>query len=124
MRIDLEELAKKEKWKWRHADYLLVDSCRSIVVVVEETSRAKIDDVEKLSITIEAIRQGRVRQLPSSSPSRVVAVIHAERRVDSMIYRLLVTRSRRGVVYRVASCKSGLEGVLREHGLRIDKECT
>lgn len=85
IRVDLEELVRRVKWVEKHADYLLI--AQHVVVVVEETSRAKTDDVKKLEKTIDALLHGSLRDfLPIDiQPKQIVAVIHAHRGVDPMI---------------------------------------
>lgn len=116
VRVDLEELTRRVGWVEKHADYILVS--KHVVVVVEETSRAKIDDVRKLDRTVEAILCGPLRDWLSiqSVPALIVAVIHAYRGVDSMISRIVRSRIRRGVVYRIANCDDHLRRILYEHG--------
>jgi len=48
MKIDLEKLGLQR----RHADYIVIAG--DTVVIVEETSRAKIEDIDKLVETVEA----------------------------------------------------------------------
>lgn len=118
-RIDLEELAAKAGFRGKHADYLIVAG--DTVVIVEETSRAKIDDVRKLQETINAIRAGPLGSYlhPQSRTSKIVAVIHSPRRVDTMVAKLLASESRRNTVYRAASCSKHLAKILREHGVEL-----
>ncbi|MHB9302307.1 hypothetical protein [Thermofilum pendens] len=117
MKIDLEELARAVNWRGKRADYLLVGE--GAVAVVEETERAKIDDVRKLESTVEALLRGPLAAAVPGlcNPFRIVAVLHSKRGVDSMVYRELMSQTRkRGVVYRAANCQQQLERVLREHG--------
>lgn len=114
VRIDLEKLARRIGWTGKRADYLL--ATRNAVVVVEETSRAKIDDVEKLDKTVEAILRGPLKNhLPAHcNPSKIIAVVHAQR-VDPMIARIVRSRTGKAAVYRTASCDQHLGRILCEH---------
>jgi len=113
-RIDLEGLGLP----WKHADYII--DAHGTAIVVEETSAAKIEDVEKLENTVRAILEGRIGL--SSDPERIVAVIHFGRKLDPMIARILRSRSgaRMGskrVLYRTAGCDKELHMLLSEYGI-------
>jgi len=99
VKIDLEKLGLQ----WRHADYIIV--ARDMVAVVEETSRAKPEDIDKLKETVEALRRGELQQL-CGNPSRVIAILHASREVDAMIARDLRARNERATVYCIANCNN------------------
>jgi len=113
VKIDLKKLGLQ----WRHTDYIIV--ARDTVVVVEETSRAKPDDVDKLRETVEALRRGELQHL-CSNPSRVIAVLHASREVDAMIAKYLRAQSRKATVYRIANCDNQLRMILDESGVQLE----
>ena len=115
VRIDLEKLARRLGWSEKHADYLL--AARNTVVIVEETSRAKLDDIEKLDKTVEALLKGLLKNvLPANcNPSKIVAVVHAKRGIDPMIPRIIRSRTKRNTVYRTANCSQRLKRILEEH---------
>jgi len=102
----------------KHADYLLI--AQHVIVVVEETSRAKTDDVKKLEKTIEALLHGSLRDfLPIDiQPKQIVAVIHAHRGVDPMISRIRRTKTKKGIAYRIAKCGNSLKTVLKDYGVQ------
>jgi len=111
-RIDLEKL----NIPWRHADYII--DAGNTVIVVEETSRAKIEDIEKLENTINAILEGSIKL--SGNPEKIVAIIHFDRGMDPMIPRILRSRNRserslRYVLYRSAGCNKELHMLLSEY---------
>jgi len=112
MKIDLEKLGLQR----RHADYIVIAG--DTVVIVEETSRAKIEDIDKLVETVEALHSGELRHL-CGNPSKIIAVLHASREVDPMISRILRARSKKSIVYRVANCKDQLRAVLSESGPQL-----
>jgi len=113
-RIDLEKLVHRIGWTEKHADYLLVS--QNAVVIVEETSRAKIDDIKKLEKTVEAILHGPLKDcLPEHcNPSKIIAVIHAQR-VDTMIVRIVRKLTRKAIAYRIANCDHHLQRIIYEH---------
>jgi len=111
-RVDLEGLGLP----WKHADYII--DAHSTAIIVEETSSARIEDVEKLENTVRAILEGGIRL--SGDPEKIVAVIHGD--LDSMIARILRSRSgtRMGskrVLYRTAGCDRELRMLLSEYGI-------
>ncbi|RLF21311.1 MAG: hypothetical protein DRN15_11430 [Thermoprotei archaeon] len=116
-KIDLEQPAKEMKWTEKHADYLLI--VEDTIVIVEETSRAKINDIEKLESTIKAILQGplkkRLRKHLTSTFKRIIAIIHAKRGIDSMIARCLMARTRRNRIFSSASCNQHLRALLNSY---------
>lgn len=113
MKIDLEGLGLREE----HADYLLI--CGDIVVVVEETSGAKIADLRKLEKTLELIVSGSI-QLADRNPRKIYMVVHAERRVDPMLPKLMATRSRRDKIYAICNCD--LISLLRRYGVECRRQ--
>ncbi len=67
-----------------------------MVFVIEETSNPKIDDVRKIVETIEWLRAGGINHVMADrEPSRYHGIVHAERRVDDLVYRALVFEARR-----------------------------
>ena len=113
MKIDLEKLGLQ----WRHADYIIVAG--DTVVVVEETSRAKPEDVDKLRETIEALRSGKLQHL-CGNPSKVIAILHASREVDAMIAKYLGALSKKTTIYRIANCNNQLRMILDESGVQLE----
>jgi len=88
------------------------------VIVVEETSKAKIEDIEKLENTVNAILEGGIKL--SGDPEKIIAIIHFDRGMDPMIPRILRSRNRternlRYVLYRTASCNKELHMLLNEY---------
>jgi hypothetical protein len=83
--VDLDRLQLQIK----HADKLLV--CGNIIFVIEETSNPKIDDVRKIVETIEWLRAGGINNVMADrKPQSYHGIVHAERRVDDLVYRALV----------------------------------
>jgi len=111
-RIDLEGLGLP----WKHADYII--DADGVAVVVEETSAARIEDVEKLENTVRAIVEGGIRL--GGNPEKIVAVIHGD--LDPMIARILRSKSgarigSKRVLYRAVSCDRELHLLLSEYGV-------
>ncbi len=115
VKIDLEDLVRRIGWSGKHADYICIAG--DVVVVVEETERAKIDDVDKLDSTVQAIKEGLLSSVvPSLSRfTKLMAVVHARRGIDPMVQRCIRSRTRRGIIYCSVSCDQHLETVLREY---------
>jgi hypothetical protein len=106
---DLEEL----RLGFKHADYLL--DCGDVIVVVEETSRPELKDVEKVENTINWLYSER----GASSNRRVLGVVHHTGGASAMLVKYLLSKTRGRVVYRAANCRTALEGILRELGLGV-----
>lgn len=113
--VDLEDLARKTKWMEKHADKLIISDDGRRVIVVEETSRPKTDDVRKLDNTVNAIKRGLLKNILGSNPSKIIAVIHALKRLDTMINKMLICRSKRNTIYCKASCSRELNIIMRKH---------
>jgi len=100
--IDLERLGLN----FTHADYVI--DCIDVVVVVEETERSKLDDIEALEKTIEWVLSS---QSITACP-RIYAVVHHHRAADphmskALGSRMQSARRRRGnVIYWFVRCKS------------------
>jgi len=113
VKIDLEKLGLQ----WKHADYIIVAG--DTVVVVEETSRAKPEDVDKLRETIEALRSGKLQQL-CGNPRKVIAVLHASRGVDPMVTKYLGTQIKKTAIYHIANCNDQLKKKLEESRVQLE----
>jgi len=83
--VDLDRL----QLQFKHADKLLI--CGSAVFVIEETSNPRIDDVRKIVETIEWLIAGGINYVMADrKPQSYHGIVHAERRVDDLVYRALV----------------------------------
>jgi hypothetical protein len=83
--VDLDRL----QLQFKHADKLLI--CGGAVFVIEEISNPKIDNARKIVETIEWLRAGGIDYVMGDrEPSRYHGIVHAERRVDDLVYRALV----------------------------------
>ena len=115
-KIDLEKLARDIGWMEKHADYILIT--QDTIAIIEETKTAKKDDIEKLEKTIEAIRNGPLKNhIPTQPTTKIIAIIHAERKVDLMITRLILTHNHKNTIYHKANCNQELKKILNQHGL-------
>lgn len=126
MEIDLEELAEKIGWRGKHADKLIVSRDGRKVVVVEKTGRPKTDDVRKLDNTIRALKEGPLREALGLEPAKItkiIAVIHASKRLDTMIAKILASRTKGNIIYRKASCRE-LDAIMKEHGIRRENSAS
>ena len=108
--VDLEDLANKAKWGGKRADRALIIMCPGNelkLAIVEDTRRAKLEDFEKLERSRELILKAINDRLLSLEwqPVRVYAIIHSERRLDSMIARIKYTKTTNRIVYINARCE-------------------
>lgn len=91
IRIDLEKLAEFKGIK--HVDYILI--YKNTTILVEETSRAKSDDIKKIKSTIQALKQGVLNNYLTEHRlnigSRIIAIIHTTRRPSTMEYKMIHT---------------------------------
>ena len=77
IKVDLKKIAKEIEWGEAHADYLIIS--REALVIIEETSRAKPEDIRKLDNTIKSILNHRLNNYINlrNIPEKIIAVIHA-----------------------------------------------
>jgi hypothetical protein len=107
-KCSLEDLERRDL-NFPHADYVI--KCKDVVVVVEETERSKLDDIEALEKTIEWVLSN---QHLTPCP-RIYAVVHHHRAADPHMSKALVSRMqsarrrRRNVIYWSVRCKSKYE---------------
>lgn len=106
LEIDLDDLYRSLNISYKHADRIIIKD--PYIVVVEETSRAKIDDVEKLVATVEQIRSNdslrRVLNIDDIDKVRIIVLLHS-REIDPMIARKLSYDAKRcGVSPVTSSC--------------------
>jgi hypothetical protein len=110
--VNLEEL----NLQFKHVDLML--ECDNIIVLVEETSRSKLEDLEKIDNTIEWLHRSRAQ-----SNLKIVAFVHHGRGADVNLVKVLKARmpSRRGeqtIIYDVANCKKDLHNKLRRYNIK------
>jgi hypothetical protein len=88
--VDLDRL----QLKFKHADKLLI--CGGAIFVIEETLNPRIDDVRKIVETIEWLIGGGINYVMADrEPQSYHGIVHAEGRVDDLVYRALVFEARR-----------------------------
>ena len=118
--IDLEKLSLK----FKHADYVI--DCGDLIVVVEETSRCKLDDLNKIDETIEQLYAHRK---PRDNLG-FVGIIHCSRRVDPQLVKILSTRMqssrrrKRRVTYKTANCEDRLRHILSDYHIHVTSSST
>jgi len=110
--IDLDKVAGKLGLRGKYADKLILLSSE-VIVVLEETGRPKPDDVAKLENTIQALKHGVLKRYLKSHPEKIVALIHAKRR-DTMIPKILASKTRKQTIYRKASCNREVNAILEK----------
>ncbi|MFZ8823441.1 MAG: hypothetical protein ACO2O0_04740 [Desulfurococcales archaeon] len=106
LEIDLDNLYRSLNISYKHADRIVIKD--PYIVVAEETSRAKIDDAEKLVATVEQIRNNdslrRVLNIDDIDKVRIIVLLHS-REIDPMIARKLSYDAKRcGVSLVTSSC--------------------
>ena len=111
--VNLEEL----NLQFKHVDLML--ECGNTIVLVEETERSKLEDLEKIDNTVEWLQRSRAQ-----SNLKIVALVHHGRSADVNLVKALNARmsSRRRkqtVIYDVAKCKKGLrDELLRKYNIK------
>jgi hypothetical protein len=110
--VNLEEL----NLQFKHVDLML--ECDNTIILVEETERSKLEDLEKIDNTVEWLRRSRAQ-----SNLKIVAFVHHGRSADVNLVKALNARmpSRRReqtVIYDVANCKKDLHNKLRRYNIR------
>jgi hypothetical protein len=110
--VNLEEL----NLQFKHVDLML--ECDNIIILIEETRRSKLEDLEKIDNTIEWLHRSRAQ-----SNLKIVAFIHHSRGADVNLVKALNARmpSRRReqtVIYDVANCEEDLHNKLRRYNVK------
>ena len=112
--VNLEEL----NLQFKHVDLML--ECDSTIILVEETERSKLEDLEKIDNTVEWLRRSRAQ-----SNLKIVAFVHHGRSADVNLMKALKARmsSRRRrkeqtVIYDVAKCEEGLSNKLLKYNIK------
>lgn len=99
LKINFEEYVKKRfsgREIPKHVDYIYV--CSEYVYLVEETRRAKIDDINKIHGILDLLREEIIEG------KKIKAIIHSKRGFDPMVYRLMMNRKIAG-----ANCNEDLK---------------
>jgi hypothetical protein len=111
--VNLEEL----NLQFKHVD--LMFECDNTIILVEETERSKLEDLEKIDNTVEWLSRSRAQ-----SNLKIVALVHHGRSADINLVKALKARmsSRRRkkqtVIYNVANCKEDLRDKLRRYNIK------
>lgn len=97
-KINLDDVLRGEM----RADYVLL--CGDVAIIVEETGRAELRDVEKVVRTEELVQRGAL----GSTPSKIAGIVHG-RSIDPMV-------SRRCLQDKIATagCREDLERKIRK----------
>ena len=118
--IEIDELCKKnrELCTEKHADKIVVVNGKA--VVIEETDKAKIDDVKQVENTIRNLHRFLIASnVKNTNIEKVVGVIHASKGMDTMVAKALAAASRSGKVFVSANCENDLRYKLRALGIDI-----
>jgi hypothetical protein len=93
--------------------------CDNTIILVEETERSKLEDLEKIDNTVEWLSRSRAQ-----SNLKIVALVHHGRSADVNLVKALKARmsSRRRkqtVIYDVANCEENLrDKLLRKYNIK------
>jgi len=87
--IDLEEWIKERRLQIKHPDRLLI--CDNIIFLIEETSVAKKEDIEKIEEIYNVIKSGEltINESLVHKSTRYCGIIHAKRKIDMLVERNL-----------------------------------
>jgi hypothetical protein len=112
--VNLEEL----NLQFKHVDLML--ECDNTIILVEETERSKLEDLEKIDNTVEWLRRSRAQ-----SNLKIVAFVHHGRSADVNLVKALNARmpskrrrKEQTVIYDVANCKEDLRDKLRRYNIK------
>ncbi len=105
--MNLEDLIKRKRLQVKHADYALILS--NTAIIIEETGRPKLDDVEKLDKTRELIREGLLEPEIPKNLNKVVGVLHRSRGADAPLAKVA-----RGRGYTIINCDKALSKFLEK----------
>jgi hypothetical protein len=111
--VNLEKLGLS----FEHADYLL--DCEDLLVIVEETSVAKLKDIDKLEETINWLREN------CRPASNYIGIIHHSKASDPYLAKLLNTkmqrlqRQKKPIIYKIATCNENLRYLLSKYDIMI-----
>jgi hypothetical protein len=94
--------------------------CDNTIILVEETERSKLEDLEKIDNTVEWLRRSRAQ-----SNLKIVAFVHHGRSADVNLVKALNARmpskrrrKEQTVIYDVANCKEDLRDKLRRYNIK------
>ncbi len=111
--VNLEEF----NLQFKHVDLML--ECGNTIVLVEETERSKLEDLEKIDNTIEWLHRSRAQ-----SNLKIVAFVHHGRSADvnlvkALNARMSSRRKKQTVMYDVANCEKTLrDKLLRKYNIK------
>jgi hypothetical protein len=107
IKIDLEDLVKRKRLQVKHADYVIILS--NTAIIIEETSRPKLDDVEKLNKTRELIREGLLEPEIPKNLNKTIGVIHRSQGIDAPVTKIARSRG-----YAIVNCDKSLNEFLQK----------
>jgi hypothetical protein len=111
--VNLEKLGLS----FKHADYLL--DCEDLLVVIEETSVAKLEDINKLEETINWLCENR------KSASNYIGIIHRSKPPIPIYPSFLTLKckafrdKKKPIIYKIATCNENLMYLLSEYDIMI-----
>jgi hypothetical protein len=117
--FDLDKIYGSLKINRKHVDKVIICADKKqVVILVEETSRAKIDDVEKIEETADEIRNNnKLQNALGINPGECnifFGIIHATREVHPMIGKRLGASRKYGIYGFSVNCNKELESKKNE----------
>lgn len=102
----------------KHADKAYISKNRSVVILVEETSTARKEDIDKLAETLRTIKEDErfmkiFRLEDATEKIKFILTLHAKRSEELISKQLLSRGKRLGVTVLTTSCEEDFRNKLR-----------
>ena len=101
----------------KHADKAYVSRNLGIIILVEETSTARKEDVDKLVETLQTIKVDKrfmeIFRVKSISSTKFIVALHAKSSTSLISKYLLSEGKKRGVTVLTASCEEDFRNKLK-----------
>ena len=94
----------------KHADLLLI--CGNVVIVIEETTTMKRDDLDQVICTIDDVKARKERYGLGSDPNKFIGIVHFTRRVDGIVKKAILQRSVKVRVEKAECCDALIGKIL------------
>jgi hypothetical protein len=109
-KVSLDEIPQLSNKK--HADFLLCND--SVIVVIEESGRPELRDIEKIKETINHVKNGDLDTYMGiiGSKARIIGILH-RKKGDPIISKCVISLKRKEDM-REISCDKNLEEFLRD----------
>lgn|GEM_PF-2665613 len=121
--FDLDKIYKLLKLSIKkHADKAYISKNRGVVILVEETSTARNEDIDKLVETLRTIREDKrfmkaFRLEDAACKIDFILTLHAKSSRNLISKYLLNKGKKLGVIVLTASCEEDLKNKLKSMGI-------